>query len=88
MWWSFYWFTIAASGQLVNWTLPGFIVLTMVFFGSSRLAESISLSKYPSYANYQRVLRASSRSLESVKSGSQPEAPGSLVTCLYRSAVQ
>ena len=53
MWWSFYWFTIAASGQLVNWTLPGFIVLTMVFFGSSRLAESISLSKYPSYANYQ-----------------------------------
>ena len=53
MWWSFYWFTIAASGQLVNWTLPGFIVLTMVFFGSSRLAESISLSKYPSYADYQ-----------------------------------
>ena len=53
MWWSFYWFAIAASGQLVNWTWPGFIVLTMIFFGSSRLAESISLSKYPSYADYQ-----------------------------------
>ena len=53
MWWSFYWFAIAASGQLVTWTMPGFIALTMIFFGSSRLAESISLSKYPSYADYQ-----------------------------------
>ena len=53
MWWSFYWFAIAASGDVLNWTGLGFLTLTAVFFGSTRLAERISLSKYPDYATYQ-----------------------------------
>ena len=53
MWYVFYLFAVAATGQWVHWTALGFIVLTLVFFGSTRLAESISLSRYPSYRDYQ-----------------------------------
>ena len=53
MWWMFYLFAIAATGEILNWSAFGFIVLTGVFFGSSRMTESISLSHYPSYSNYQ-----------------------------------
>ncbi len=53
MWWSFYWFAIAASGNVLVWTALGFILLTAEFFGSLRLTERLSLSKYPDYATYQ-----------------------------------
>ena len=53
MWWSFYWFAVAASGDVFNWTGVGFLALTAVFFASTRLAERISLEKYPDYAAYQ-----------------------------------
>ncbi len=53
MWWSFYWFAIAASGDVFNWTGGGFVVLTALFLGSTRLGEELSLSKYPDYAAYQ-----------------------------------
>ena len=53
MWYVFYLFAVAATGQWAHWTGLGFIALTLVFFGSSRLGESISLSRYPSYGDYQ-----------------------------------
>ena len=53
MWYVFYLFAVAATGQWVHWTGLGCIALTLVFFGSTRLAESISLSRYPSYRDYQ-----------------------------------
>lgn len=53
MWYVFYLFAVAATGQWVNWTGLGFIALTLIFFGSTRLAESISLSRYPAYRDYQ-----------------------------------
>ena len=53
MWYVFYLFAVAATGQWVHWTGLGFIALTLVFFGSTRLAETISLSRYPSYRDYQ-----------------------------------
>lgn len=56
MWWSFYWFAIAATGDLANWTGLGFILLTALIISSTKLAESISLSKYPDYADYQASL--------------------------------
>ena len=34
-------------------TVLDLIALTLVFFGSTRLGESISLSRYPSYRDYQ-----------------------------------
>ena len=53
MWWVFYLFAIAATGEILNWSTFGFIALTGIFFGSSRMTESISLSRYPSYTDYQ-----------------------------------
>ena len=53
MWWVFYLFAIAATGKILNWSAFGFIVLTGIFFGSSRMTETISLSRYPSYREYQ-----------------------------------
>ncbi len=53
MWYVFYLFAIAATDQWVHWTGLGFIALTLVFFGSTRLSETISLSRYPSYRDYQ-----------------------------------
>lgn len=53
MWWLFYLFAVAASGQWLHWTGLGFILLTVLFIPSTRLAESISLSRYPAYRDYQ-----------------------------------
>lgn len=53
MWWVFYLFSVAASGEWINWTGLGFLLLTPVFTGSIRLTESISAERYPSYAEYQ-----------------------------------
>ena len=53
MWWSFYLFAIAATGEILNWSAFGFIALTGVFFGSTRITEAISVSRHPSYREYQ-----------------------------------
>ena len=53
MWWTFYLFAVAASGQWLHWTGLGFILLTALFIPSLRLTESISASKYPGYSDYQ-----------------------------------
>lgn len=54
MWWSFYLFSVAGAGWL-NATIGGAIVLTLLFQGSTRMTENVSLSKYPTYAEYQRT---------------------------------
>lgn len=53
MWWVFYLFAVAASGQWLHWTGLGFVLLTLLFIPSTRLTESISLSRYPAYRDYQ-----------------------------------
>ena len=53
MWWVFYLFVVAATDQWLHWSGLGFIVLTLLFIPSSRLGESISLGKYPTYREYQ-----------------------------------
>lgn len=53
MWWVFYLFAVGASGQLLNWTGLGFVVLTLLFQGSTRLTEKLTLAKYPAYRDYQ-----------------------------------
>lgn len=52
MWWVFYMFSIAATGSWVHWSAFGFIALTGIFIGSTRLTETISLSRYPTYLDY------------------------------------
>jgi steroid 5-alpha reductase family enzyme len=54
IWISFYFFGVAASGQLINLTISGPLLLVILFIGSTRLTESISSSKYPGYAVYQK----------------------------------
>ncbi len=37
-----------------NWSIVGCMLLVLIFVGSSRMAESISVSKYEEYKEYQR----------------------------------
>ena len=53
MWWVFYLFAIGASNQWLHWTGLGCILLTLLFVGSIRLGESLSLGRYPAYGDYQ-----------------------------------
>lgn len=50
------WWTIAALGAVaggVTWTVLGALLLSLLFLGSTRFTESLSLAKYPEYADYQ-----------------------------------
>jgi len=54
IWICFYFFGVAASGQWINFTLAGPILLILLFIGSSQLTESISCRKYPEYEIYKK----------------------------------
>lgn len=53
-WWLIYLFTITATGAVLHWSVVGAALLTLVFSGSTAFTESISRSRYPEYAQYQR----------------------------------
>lgn len=53
-WWTVYAFGAIAAGSLVDWTIAGPVLLTLLFLGSTMFTESISLSRYPEYAAYQQ----------------------------------
>ena len=53
-WWLMFAMGAAAAGSVLQWTGIGVVLLTLLFIGSTRLTEQISLSKYPEYADYQR----------------------------------
>jgi steroid 5-alpha reductase family enzyme len=54
IWISFYLFSAAASGQLINWTLSGSFLLVLLFIGSSEMTERISSTRYAAYAAYKK----------------------------------
>lgn len=54
IWVVVYLFSIAAAGVFVNWSIMGCLLLLILFQGSANFSEGISLSKYPSYADYQK----------------------------------
>lgn len=54
MWWFIYLFGVSATGRWLNPSLIGPVLLTLLFQGSTQFTESISLAKYPEYADYQR----------------------------------
>ena len=56
IWWVFYLFAVAASGEWLHWTGLGFIGLTLLFIPSLRLTEAISAEKYPGYREYQAAV--------------------------------
>ena len=56
IWASFYIFSIAAGGGIINWSIAGAVLLILLFMGSSWLGELISSSKYPEYKKYKKVV--------------------------------
>lgn len=52
IWFVFYFFSVVASGQWLNWTMVGSILLFILFKGSADFSEGISLGKYKGYADY------------------------------------
>jgi steroid 5-alpha reductase family enzyme len=57
-WWIFYLIGATATGIYFNWTILGAFLLTTLFLGSTNFTESISKSKYPEYADYQKRVPA------------------------------
>jgi steroid 5-alpha reductase family enzyme len=53
-WWVLYAFSVVASGTLLSLAIVGPLALTVLFHGSTRFTEELSLAKYPAYAEYQR----------------------------------
>lgn len=53
IWVSFYFFSVAATGRYINWSMAGCVLLMLLFLGSSDFSEKISASKYPEYRAYQ-----------------------------------
>lgn len=53
-WWVVFLFGCVAAGSLLQWTVLGALLLTGLFIGSTVFTESISRSRYPEYAEYQR----------------------------------
>ncbi len=54
IWIVFYFFSVAATGRWINWSLAGCMLLLILFQGSSNFSEEISASKYPAYKDYQK----------------------------------
>ena len=52
-WCCLYLIGASGSGSLLNWSASGPVALTAVFAGSTRFTESLSVGKYPAYAEYQ-----------------------------------
>jgi len=52
IWITFYFFSVAATGQWINWSVMGAILLVLLFWGSSNFSEAISSGKYPGYTDY------------------------------------
>ncbi|MNK08306.1 hypothetical protein D3C87_262380 [compost metagenome] len=56
VWLLFYGFSVVATGEWINWSMGGCLLLVVLFKGSSDFSESLSAEKYPDYTNYQRKI--------------------------------
>lgn len=56
IWIVFYFFSVSATGLWLNWSVIGAILLILLFYGSSNFSESISMGKYPEYAEYKEKI--------------------------------
>jgi steroid 5-alpha reductase family enzyme len=54
VWIVFYFFSVSATGNWLNWSVIGAILLALLFLGSSNFSESISAGKYPDYEEYKK----------------------------------
>ncbi len=54
IWIFFYLFSVNATGEWINWSMGGCVLLIILFKGSSDFSEAISAEKYPHYKEYQK----------------------------------
>jgi steroid 5-alpha reductase family enzyme len=54
IWVVFYLFSVVSTGQWLNWSIAGCVLLIILFKGSSDFSEELSAKKYPDYKEYQR----------------------------------
>jgi steroid 5-alpha reductase family enzyme len=54
-WWVVFAFGAIAAGSPLQWTVLGAVLLTLLFIGSTKFTETITKSRYPEYAEYQRT---------------------------------
>lgn len=54
VWISFYLLSVTATGQWINWSIAGCLLLVILFQGSSDFSEAISNEKYQGYAEYKK----------------------------------
>jgi steroid 5-alpha reductase family enzyme len=54
IWVVFYLFSVVATGEWINWSVAGCILLIILFKGSSDFSEDLSAKKYPDYKDYQK----------------------------------
>ena len=57
-WWVAFLFAVTAARSIFEWTALGPILLTLLFMGSTRFTEKISLAHYPEYELFQRSTSA------------------------------
>ena len=56
IWFTFYFFSVIATGSWINWSIAGALLLFLLFKGSSDFSESISKEKYPAYEKYMNTV--------------------------------
>ena len=54
VWLIFYFFSVSATGEWLNWSAMGCLLLIVLFKSSSDFSEEITASKYPEYKDYQK----------------------------------
>jgi steroid 5-alpha reductase family enzyme len=57
-WWTLFLLGAVAAGSVLQWTVLGAVLLTTLFIGSTAFTESITLSRYPEYAEYRKTTSA------------------------------
>jgi steroid 5-alpha reductase family enzyme len=53
-WWIFFLFGAVAASSLLQWSVVGAFLLSVLFVGSTNFTEKITLSRYPEYEEYRR----------------------------------
>ena len=54
IWIAFYFFSVSATGEFLNWSIVGCVLLVILFYFSAKFSEGISSKKYPEYKEYQK----------------------------------
>jgi steroid 5-alpha reductase family enzyme len=57
-WWVLFLFGVVAARSVLEWTVVGPFLLTLLFVGSTKFTEQISLSHYPEYELFQHSTSA------------------------------